>query len=83
MLNGTFVYDEYTEYEFDGKGSGCMYLENSSYPFGYAISGEKLKLDFEDTAVHDCEYIFTISQNELTIVGGEGTTGGTYTLTRK
>ena len=40
-------------------------------------------LDFEDEAVHDCTYTFTLNENELTIKGEDGTVGGTYRLTKE
>ncbi|MDD4496423.1 MAG: DUF5640 domain-containing protein [Eubacteriales bacterium] len=78
VLNGTFVYDKYTEYELDGKGAGCMCLGEQHYAFVYTALGDQLKLDFENAAVHDCNYSFSLNGDSLTIVGGEGTTGGTF-----
>ena len=82
VVLGTWVYDQYTKYEFDGYGKGCMCLENLHYEYAYEIDGNTLSMDFENEAVHDCSYTFSVNDNTLTIVGGEGTTGGTYTLTK-
>ena len=82
-LNGTWVYDQYTKYEFDGYGMGCMCLENTHYEYSYKIDGNKLSMDFENEAVHDCSYTFAVNEGQLTIVGGEGTTGGTYKLNKE
>ena len=81
-LSGSWVYDQYTKYEFDGYGKGCMCLENTHYEYSYKIDGNKLSMDFENEAVHDCSYTFSVKDNMLTIVGGEGTSGGTYSLTK-
>ena len=78
QVEGTWVYDEYTQYEFDGKGNGCMCLEE--YHYEYSIKNDQLLLDFKDSSVHDCAYTFSVKDNTLTFVGGEGTTGGTYKL---
>lgn len=83
ILSGTWVYDQYTKYEFDGYGKGCMCLENTHYEYSYKIDGDKLSMDFENEAVHDCSYTFSVEDNTLTIVGGEGTSGGTYKLKKE
>lgn len=83
ILTGTWVYDQYTKYEFDGYGKGCMCLENLHYEYAYEIDGNTLSMDFENEAVHDCSYTFTVNEGQLTIVGGKGTSGGTYMLTKK
>ena len=81
-LSGAWMYDQYTKYEFDGYGKGCMCLSDTHYEYSYKINGNTLSMDFENEAVHDCSYTFSVKDNTLTIVGGEGTTGGTYTLTK-
>lgn len=82
-LSGAWVYDQYTKYEFDGYGKGCMCLENTHYEYSYKINGNTLSMDFENEAVHDCFYTFNVESNTLTIIGGEGTSGGTYTLIKQ
>ena len=83
VVEGVWVYDQHTKYEFDGSGSGCMCLENLHYEYAYKITNDKLILDFEDDAVHDCTYSFEMDGNTLTLVGGEGTVGGTYRLKKE
>ena len=74
VLTGNWRYDEYTVYEFDGKGSGCMCLDgNTHYEFAYSIDGDLLKLDFALDYVTDCEYTFKVDKESLTLVGGKGT----------
>ena len=82
-LSGAWVYDQYTKYEFDGYGKGCMCLLDTHYEYSYKINGNTLSMDFENEAVHDCSYTFAIDGGKLTIVGGEGTSGGTYTLIKQ
>ncbi|MGI6664161.1 MAG: DUF5640 domain-containing protein [Christensenellaceae bacterium] len=82
-ITGTFIFNDSTYYEFDGEGSGYMSLSTTRYAYAYSISGDKLKLDFDNEAVRDCEYTFIYEGDTLTLVGGEGTTGGTYTLRRQ
>ena len=82
-LIGTWNYDEYTRYEFVPDGSGQMMLDDTSYPFTYSIDGDQLYLDFADDTITDATYTFAVEDNQLTLVGGEGTTGGRYELARK
>lgn len=85
VLQGVWHYDQYTEYEFDGKGNGCMCIEEiNHYKFTYIIDGDTLKIDFALDYVTDCEYEFEIQNNTLTFIGGNGTAnpGQEYTLER-
>ena len=85
-LQGTWRYDQYTEYEFDGKGNGCMCLdEENHFEFAYSVDGNTVKLDFVLDYVTDCEYTFTASGNTLTLIGGKDTAepGKEYKLTKQ
>lgn len=53
-----------------------------SYDFTYTIDGNKLMIDYANESVRDSEYEFTVDENTLTLIGGEGTVGGTYELKR-
>lgn len=84
VLQGTWYYDQYTEYEFDGKGNGCMCIEKTNhYEFTYDIDGDTLKMDYALDYVTDCEYTYTVDGDKLTLVGGNGTVepGKVYELT--
>ena len=48
----------------------------------YTIDGNKLMIDYANESVRDSEYEFTVDGNTLTLIGGEGTVGGTYELKR-
>ena len=39
-------------------------------------------IDYANESVWDSEYEFTVDGNTLTLIGGEGTVGGTYELKR-
>lgn len=85
-LAGVWIYDQYTQYEFDGFGSGCMHLDSQmNLDFTYVIRGESLSFDFAADYVQDCKYTFSISNGEVTLIAGEGTSqvGTVYKLTRK
>ena len=82
-LAGTWNLDGTTTYEFDGNGTGEMVLPSISYDFTYTIDGNKLVIDYINESVHDSPYEFAVDGDILTMVGGEGTVGGTYKLTRQ
>ncbi len=82
-LQGVFVYDDNTQYEFDGEGNGCMCIENEyHYEYTYTINDVLIQMDFKAPEVHDAVYEYSLSDNILTLVGRDGTTGGTYKLTK-
>ena len=86
VLQGTWYYDQYTEYEFDGKGNGCMCIDKTNhYEFTYDIDGDTLKVDYALDYVTDCEYTYTVDGEKLTLVGGIGTVepGKVYELTKQ
>lgn len=82
-LIGTWVYDDYTQYVFEKDGNGCLKVDDVTYDYTYKITGNKLSLDFSEDVVRDCEYSFSIDGNELMLIGGENTDGGTYTLKKR
>lgn len=84
-LKGAWRYDEHTQYEFDGKESGCLCVNGSEhYDFAYTVDGNTLKLDFALEYVTDCEYAFKLADASLTLIGGSGTAipGQEYKLTK-
>lgn len=86
VLQGTWRYDEYTEYEFDGNGNGCMCVdEKTHFKFRYNISGNTVSMDFVLDYVVDCEYEFSVNGEQLTLIGGKGTAtpGQEYVLVRE
>lgn len=85
-LTGVWYYDQYTEYEFDAEGNGCMCLDgNNHFEFIYKAEDGVLYLDFALDYVTDCQYTFTVDGDKLTLIGGEGTAevGKVYELTKK
>ena len=83
-LSGVWHYDQYTEYEFDGEGEGCMCLDGSNhFEFTYKAEDGTLYLYFALDYVTDCQYTYTVDGDNLTLVGGKGTAevGKVYELT--
>lgn len=80
VLQGTWRYDEHTTYEFDGKRRGCMDLTTIRVEFTYKVKKDVVILNFADDNLSDCVYEFHVNGDELTLEGGEGTSGGIYKL---
>ena len=86
ILQGVWRYDEWTVYEFDGRGKGCLCLEDTvDYEFHYSVEGSLLRLDYVPDYVQDCEYTFRLEAGSLILTGGSGTAepGRIYELTRR
>ena len=81
-LAGKWDVDGVTFYEFNGKGKGALILPNSTYDFTYEIEENQLIIDYKDDSVHDGSYTFEVNDDKLILIGGEGTVGGTYELTK-
>ena len=79
-LLGTWQYNDYTEYVFSADGSGFLCADDVHYEYRYQTKGDTVKLDFTEDVVQDCEYTYSINEETLTLVGGEGTDQGTYQL---
>ena len=82
LLEGTWAYGDEATYSFDGKRSGRMDVDDMHFEYTYTASDGKLKLNYKDKVVEDATYEFKVFDGQLTLIGGEGTTGGTYQLTR-
>lgn len=87
VLEGTYVYEDNTEYEFDGKQNGCLcvVVDGEEYQFDYTYKTEdnRLYIDFENEEVTDITYEYSLDGNKLTLSGKEGSAGGSYELTKK
>ena len=82
VLKGKWDLDGTTAYEFSGDGDGALLLPNVTYEFTYEIKKDQVSIDYENKSVRDGAYTFSVDKDKLTLIGGEGTVGGTYTLTR-
>ena len=82
VLKGKWDLDGTTAYEFSGDGNGALLLPNVTYEFTYKIKKDQVSIDYENESVRDGAYTFSVDKDKLTLIGGEGTVGGTYTLTR-
>ena len=81
-LAGKWNFDGSTYYEFDGDGAGTMTLPNKTYEFSYKVKDNQMRIDYEDASLTDGTYTFSVEDSKLTLIGGEGTVGGTYELTK-
>ena len=80
---GLWQYDEYTKYEFNEDGTGCLCADDVHYEYTYKLSGDKVIIDFEEDVVRDCDYTYSVEDDTLTLIGGDGTDGGTYKLEKQ
>ena len=76
--------DGTTAYEFSGDGNGALLLPNVTYEFSYDIKKDQISIDYENESVRDGTYTFTVEDNTLTLIGGEGTAeiGKEYVLAK-
>ena len=83
-LAGKWDLDGTTAYEFSGDGNGALLLPNVTYEFSYDIKKDQISIDYENESVRDGTYTFTVEDNTLTLIGGEGTAeiGKEYVLTK-
>lgn len=82
-LVGTWVYDEHTQYVFGKDGTGKLLADDVVYDYIYSVKGDRLIIGFTKDIVRDCEYTFTTDNGVLTLIGGNGTDGGSYKLNKK
>lgn len=73
---------EYKRQAQSSKGSGAMLLTLADYDFTYEIKDNQLYIDFVNESAHDATYEFSVKGDTLILIGGEGTIGGTYELTK-
>lgn len=81
-LKGTWAYGEMATIQFSGRNSGMITLSDTEYPFTYTVEENALQLSFGNAYIADAVYTFTVEDDTLILSGGDGTTGGTYTLTK-
>ncbi len=79
---GTWSVDDEAGMRFEEGGAGALVLPKTSYAFTYTVEDDQLILDFESSKVVDCRYTASVAGDVLTLIGGEGTVGGTYELAK-
>ena len=82
-LSGTYIYNENVKYEYKDEGKGTMYDSDMEFEFVYTVKDNNLEIDFMLDALRDASYTFTLEGKNLTLIGGEGTTGGEYRLQKE
>ncbi len=81
-IKGAWTYKSDVILHFDGSDSGALYLDDLMYPFTYRVEDDLVSLCFENAYITDAVYSFTVEEDRLTLIGGDGTTGGVYTLSK-
>ena len=82
-LEGLWIFDSVTSYEFDLENNGILHVSDKEFSFTYKVTGTELQIDFADEIVEDCVYDISIEGEMLYMEGKEGTSGGTYELMKK
>lgn len=67
-LKGLWSIDNYTKYEFDGKGKGKLIVPLNNYKFTYKIKNNIVSIDFENETSIDVNYEYKINKDELEII---------------
>ena len=76
-IEGVWVLDNITSYEFDGKGRGVIHTA-MDFPFSYSAENGELNIDVDTDDARDCRYDYTIDGIILTMNRGDAT----YVLTK-
>lgn len=82
-IEGLWIFDSSTSYEFASDNTGIMHIDQQNYPFSYRLSWQLLKIDFDSESIYDCVYEIFIDGDMMTLEGKKGTTGGVYELAKK
>lgn len=82
-MEGLWIFDSSTSYEFAADYTGIMHIGQQNYPFSYRLSRKLLKIDFDSESIYDCVYEISIDEDIMTLEGKKGTTGGLYELAKK
>lgn len=82
-LKGTWAYGETAELQLEkDRGKIVLHDTKTECAFSYTVEENILHMDFDNAYLTDAAYTFTVEKDSLTLVGGDGTTGGTYALTK-
>lgn len=72
-LRGSWMMEDGTVYEFDGKGSGMLRLPLSDLVFRYTAKDGVLRIDFTDEDATDAGYRYTRAGDTLRLESNTGT----------
>ena len=79
---GTWSVDDSTGLSFGENNKGKLIIPDEEYAFSYKLDGDQLTLDFVSSKATDGTYTASLSGDTLTLIGGKGTIGGTFELSR-
>ena len=82
-MQGLWIYDSITSYQFDAENKGVLRVEDQEYHFTYKVRRDKVRINFNDDIVKDCVYGVSFENGYLYLEGGKGTMGGVYELEKK
>lgn len=79
---GVWRFSDIVLYGFDGE-NGYLQIEDDKLDFSYTAKNGTVYIDFSEDYMKDCEYDYTVSENQLKLIGKDGTTGGEFVLTKE
>lgn len=79
-IAGQWSFDQTTSYYFDGEGKGSLQLPLNTYEFSYELTDTYVYIDFADDSVEDRMFLYSVSDDLLTLAGDDGTS---YTFTKR
>ena len=82
VIVGTWSADERTSLKFMDNGNGALILADKEYAFTYKIKDDQLSLNFSSSRANDGTYTASVSEDTLELIGGKGTIGGNFELSK-
>lgn len=82
VIVGTWSVDERTSLKFMDNGKGALILTDKEYAFTYKIKDDQLSLNFSSSRANDGTYTASVSGDTLELIGGKGTIGGNFELSK-
>ena len=82
VLQGVWVLNKTTTYEFDGQGNGSLGHGDHGHDFTYTIKGDVLTIRLGDSG-KEAEYSFALEDDVLSLTDRSKTSAKPATLTRK
>ena len=79
---GTWSVDDSTGLSFGENNKGKLIIPDEEYAFSYKLDKDQLSLDFVSSKATNGTYTASLSGDTLTLIGGKGTIGGTFELSR-
>lgn len=82
-IEGRWRYEQQNaEFLFDGRGKGSFHQPDLDLTFSYRVRGNSLQIMYDRSDVATGSYTYYLNGTRLRLIGGEGTNGGNFYLSR-